>query len=120
MPAAFDTAKNQLSSAPLLVHYCDQWELLLACDASLYSVGAVLSHCIDDGSEQPIAYSLALTPVEKKNTQLDREALAIVFGVTKFRKYLVGYHFMLLTDHKPIIHPFGEHHLILQMTSLSY
>ena len=50
----------------------------------LYGVGAVLSHEWDDGSDRPIAYaSRALSPAEKKYAQLEKEGLAIVFGVSR-------------------------------------
>ena len=56
-----------------------------------YGVGAVLSHEMESGALQPIAYpSRTLSPPEQKYTQVDQEALAIVFGVTKFRQYLLG------------------------------
>ena len=67
------------------MHYSPDKEILLSCDASPYGVGAVLFHRMKDGSKQPVAYaSYSLAPAEKKNAQLDKEALAIVFGVTKF------------------------------------
>ena len=37
---------------------------------------------MDDESEQPIAFaSRTLTPAEKRYSRLDKEALAIIFGV---------------------------------------
>lgn len=64
---AFRTAKQQLTSSCLLVHYDPDNPLILACDASPYGVGAVLSHCMPDGSEKPIAFaSPSLSIAEKK------------------------------------------------------
>ena len=82
---AFDQVKELLSSAPLLTHYNTEKLLILVCDASLYGVGAVLSHCLDDHSERPNAYaSCMLKPAECRYAQLDKEALGFIFGV----KYL--------------------------------
>ena len=41
----------------------------------------------------------------------------MVFGVTKFREYLIGRHFKLLTDHKPLITLLGEHKPVPQLAS---
>ena len=55
--AAFKEAKAQLTSDCLLVHFDSRKELLLACDASPYGVGAVLSHIMEDGSEKPVVFA---------------------------------------------------------------
>ena len=74
--------KNALQSPNLLVHFDSTKLLVLACDASPVGVGAVLSHRLDDGTEKPILYaSRTLSAAERKYSQLDKEALAIIFGV---------------------------------------
>ena len=49
--------------------------------------------------------------------QLDKEALAIVFGVGKFHRYIFGRKFLLYSDHKPLIHIFGESKSVPVMAS---
>ena len=50
-----------------------------------------MSHRFEDGSERPIANaSLSLAPAEKQYSQLEKEALAIVFGIKKFHQFLYG------------------------------
>ena len=100
---AFAAAKNMLQSSALLVHYDSGKPLILACDASPYGIGAVLSHEMGDGSERPIGYvSRTLSSAEKGYSELDKEALAIYFDVSKFHQYLYGCPFTIFTDHKPL------------------
>ncbi|XP_048854231.1 uncharacterized protein K02A2.6-like [Brienomyrus brachyistius] len=99
--SAFQEAKTRLVSQEVLTHYNPELPLRLACDASPYGVGAVLSHIMPDGEERPIAYaSRTLNKAEQNYAQIEREALAIVFGVRKFYQYLYGNKFTLLTDHR--------------------
>ena len=99
----FSKQKSVLLASSLLVHFSPKQPLLLAADASPYGLGAVLSHTMADGSERPIAYaSRSLTATERRYSQLDKEALAIVFAVSKYRQYLLGRHFTLFSDHKPL------------------
>lgn len=49
---AFAEAKKLLTSSQLLVHYDPALPIVLACDASSYGIGAVLSHKLSDGSER--------------------------------------------------------------------
>ena len=101
---AFTAAKEKLSQAPILAHFDPSVPLRLAGDASAYGIGAVLSHLYHDGTERPIAYaSRTLTPSERNYTQLEKEALSLVFGIKKFHQYIYGREFQLLTDHKPLV-----------------
>ncbi|XP_065185812.1 uncharacterized protein K02A2.6-like [Sycon ciliatum] len=101
---AFDTGKSLLLSEPIRIHYDPSLPIVVSCDASPYGVGAVLSHVLPDGSDRPVAFaSRTLSSCEKNYSQLDREALAMVFGVSKFHKYIFGRNFTLQTDHKPLL-----------------
>ena len=101
--AAFCRCKTLLSRSPVLAHYDKDKPLLLECDASPYGVGAVICHS-ENGVNRPIAFaSRSLHPAEAKYSQLEKEALAIVFGVKKFHAYLYGRDFTLISDHKPLL-----------------
>ena len=106
---AFQKVKVMTASDLALTHYDPKLPLQLACDASPVGIGAVLSHVMPDGTERPIAFaSRSLSKAERNYAQIDKEALATVWGVKKFHNYLFGRNFTLLTDHEPltsIFHP---------------
>ena len=110
---AFTQSKELLLSSQVLVHFDPKLEIRLACDASDYGIGAVLSHGMLDGTEKPVGFfSRTLLNTEKKYSQIEKEALACVAGVTRFHSYLWGHHFTLQTDHKPLFTLFNENRLI--------
>lgn len=105
---AFNTIKNVLISSEILAHYSPDLPLVLTVDASSVGVGAVISHLTQQG-ERPVAYaSRTLNSAERAYSQIEREALAIVFGVRKFHQFLYGRMFVLRTDHKPLVSIFGD------------
>ena len=55
---AFQVAKDALQADSLLVHYDPAKPLVVACDASQYGIGAVLSHVTENQEERPIALCL--------------------------------------------------------------
>ncbi len=59
----------------------------------------MLSHVMSDGTETPVAFAFrSLSPMDKNYSQLDKEALAIVFGIKKCHQYLFGCKFQLISD----------------------
>ena len=105
----FLEAKRALLSERVLAHYEEGRELVLSVDSSAYGLGAVLAHRYENGSERPVScVSRTLSAPERNYSQLDKEALAILFGVTKHHQYLFGRRFTLRTDHQPLTYIFGE------------
>ena len=92
----------------MLVHYDPALPLKLDCDASAYGVGAVLSHVFPNGEERPVAYaSRTLTQTERGYSQLEKEALSLVYGVKKYHQ--VSLWEKVLTSDRPQtpFHHFG-------------
>src|SRR5277367_3572717 len=104
---AFDEVKKMLQSSSVLCHYSPTLPIRVTADSSSYGVGAVLSHVVK-GEERPIFFaSRTLTPAEHNYSQLDKEALAIIFAVKRFQQYLYCRKFEILTDHQPLVSVFS-------------
>lgn len=114
---SFEKSKQLLNTSGFLVHFDATKEIILSCDASQKGIGAVISHIID-GVERPISCaSRSLTAAEKGYSQLEKEALAVVWGVKKFHTYLYGRHFVINNDHRPLETLFGGRKLMSTMAS---
>ena len=106
---AFERAKCEFARDNCMVHFDPKGTLVLACDASLYGGAAVLSHRYKNNTEKPIIFiSHSLNKKQRKYTQIDKEAFAIVFAIKRLYQYLYGNFFILITDNKPLVHIFGE------------
>lgn len=106
--SAFDRLKYQLSSTPVLALYDPNKELKLSADASSYGLGAVLLQKEED-EWRPVAYaSRSLTETEQRYAQVEKEALGLTWGCERFRAFLIGQHFQLETDHKPLVSLLGS------------
>ena len=115
--SAFRKIKGLISDSAYLAHYDPNAELVLTCDASPVGIGAVLEIRSQD-QLQPIAFiSRSLNKAERHYAQIEREALAIVFAVQRFRQYLLGRRFTLRTDHRPLTTIFSDSNGIPQMAS---
>jgi len=100
---AFAKSKNMLKSSGLPIHFDPKLKTRLTCDASRDGIAAILSHIGEDGQDRPVQFSSrALTPTERLYPQIEREALAIVFGLEKFYYYIYGRRFTLVTDNQPL------------------
>lgn len=95
---AFDKTKRLLTDNNVLELYDPSKPIVVAADASPYGIGAILSHVVN-GVEKPVLYaSSTLSSAEANYSQIHREALAIVFAVKQFHKYIYGHKFTLCSD----------------------
>ena len=100
---AFETLKDCLVNAPVLVKVQLDQPFILTTDASNTHVGAVLSQPQPDGSNKPVGYfSKKLGSCETRYSATDKEALAIVLACRHFHHYLWGTRFTVVTDHQPL------------------
>ncbi|KAI5737969.1 hypothetical protein M8J77_001280 [Diaphorina citri] len=99
---SFLKLKTLLSSPPILIRPDFDKPFSVQTDASFSGLGAVLTQNID-GKEHVIAYaSRQMIAAELNYTVTEKECLAAVFGIKKFRPYLEGYRFTLVTDHSSL------------------
>ena len=106
---AFNTLKELLSSDSLLIHFDPSLPIGIACDASSVGIGATLFHRFSNGDEKPIAnVSKLLTASQRNYSQIQKEALSIIFALKKFYQYLYGRSFIIVTDHKPLLTLFAS------------
>lgn len=106
----FRRCKQLLTKETVLELYDVKKEIQLTCDASAYGLGAVLSHVVN-GVERPVAFaSRSMSQAERNYAHIEKEALAIIFGVKKFHKYLYGRSFVIITDHQPLTIIFEARH----------
>ncbi|RDX91842.1 Retrovirus-related Pol polyprotein, partial [Mucuna pruriens] len=98
---AYQELKNRLTSTPIL--QAPNWELPfeLMCDASNSALGAILGQRAGVGKPvHVIAYaSRTMDPAQSNYTTIEKELVAIVFALDKFRSYLLGSRIVVFSDH---------------------
>ena len=95
---AMDAIKKAVTEHPILSYYKPDEELTLQTDASETGLGCAL---IQHG--QPIAYaSRALLDTETRYAQIEKELLAVVWGLERFHQYTYGRPVLVQSDHKPL------------------
>lgn len=100
--AAFEQVRGCLAAAPTLSCPDFSEPFTFQTDASSTGLGAVLSQLIK-GEERVIAFaSRALSDAERRYSITEQECLAVVWAIKKFRPYLEGYQFMVVTDHSSL------------------
>ena len=96
---SFDNLKSALSSSHVMVYFDPHKHTEVLVDASPVGVSAILTQ-----EGKVVCYaSRALTDVEQRYSQTDREMLAVVYGVEHYHLYLFASEFRVITDHKPLL-----------------
>ncbi|GFV79180.1 retrovirus-related Pol polyprotein from transposon 17.6 [Trichonephila clavipes] len=99
---AFQTLKQCLVSPPILKQADFFKPFLIRTDASNYALGAVLLQ-EKDKEVHPVEFaSRLLTPAERNYSTTEREALAVVWALNKFRGYIDGASITVASDHQPL------------------
>lgn len=100
---AFKKLISALTSAPILANPRYDLPFEIQADASKTACGAVLVQ-YQDGEEKVIAYmSQKLTTTQQKYHVTELECLAVILAIEKFRPYIEGTHFKVITDHHALI-----------------
>jgi hypothetical protein len=102
---AFQHIIKLLSEKPILAYPNSNEKFYLSTDASNMGIGAVLGQKDNQGHEHPIQFaSRTLNQAARIYSTIERELLAIVDAADKFRYYLYGKKFTIITDHNPLVY----------------
>ena len=110
MNIVFKKLTAALATSPCMAYFDKDKQTSVVVDASPVGLSALLSQNTPGHDDHKvIAYaSRALTDPEKRYSQTEKEALAIVWSVEHFHLFLYGGQFNLITDHKPLEVIYGK------------
>ena len=100
---AFMTLKSKFAHSILLIHPDENKEWIINTDASGRAIGSVLLQERDDGGFNIVSTaSRVLNQTEQRYTTCEKELLAIVYALQRFRIYVYGRKVTLFTDNKAL------------------
>jgi len=105
---AFSVIKTKLVIAPIII--APDWDLPfeLMCDASYFSVGAVLGQRKNKFFHAIYYVSKVLNKNQVNYSTTEKELLAVIFALEKFRSYLIGSKVIVFTDHAALKYLFDK------------
>jgi len=107
---SLDILKEKMVTTSILVFPDWKKEFHVHVDASCISLGAVLIQVGIEGLDHPITFaSRILSKVEKNYSTIEREGLAMVYALQKFRHYLLGGHLKMSIDHSMLKYLVNKH-----------
>ena len=105
---AFQDLKDRLIRRPILSYPNFEKDFFVACDASDVGLGAVLLQR-EQNKLMPLSFaSRVLTPAERNYSVTERELLAVVWAMRKFRHTILGFPVHVITDHLPVVDLFKK------------
>jgi hypothetical protein len=99
----FDTLKQKMVTAPILVFPDWSKEFHVHVNASSIALGVMLAQPGAGDIDHRLSFaSRKLSTAEINYTTTEREGLAMVYALQKFQHYLLGGHFKIFTDHSAL------------------
>ncbi|RWS24392.1 uncharacterized protein B4U80_01971, partial [Leptotrombidium deliense] len=114
---AFQKSKDLLLSDAVLTNFIESEDLYMVCDASEYGIGVILEHRVNSKRKPICFWSRILSKAERNYSQLEKESLAIIYGLFKAYEYVYGRLVYIVTDHKPLLALLGENKPIPEVVS---
>ena len=102
--AAFAKLKSVLASAPVLCLFDPSLSSRVLADTSGLATGAVLEQQHPSGWHPVEFYSKRLSSTEANYSATERELLGCMLALARWRPYLIGQTFTLVTDHHPLVY----------------
>ena len=108
---SFSHLKTELLKPTELTYYNLEADTKVSADASSYGLEAVLLQ-LNNSVWRPVSFaSCSMSDTELRYAQIEKEALATTWACDKFKDYLIGKHFCIETDHKPLVPLLSSKHL---------
>ncbi len=107
---AWELIKQKHIETPMLISPNQQVEFHVHTNASLLIVRTMLSQNLTRKSDQSVVYaSRVLNIVQQKQNTIEREALAMVFALHKFKRDLLGNKFVFYVNHMALVYMVNNH-----------